>query len=152
MWCVFMADECLMLIGDLLLVLVWPLGVLAHELGHGLVALHLTDGPVKILVGRQPGRIRLRLGRLRFSLQIESARGTGWRGLCVFKATGVPRDQMLILAAASVVSLAWAVLCTVAMMVWCHQVHALGRIALALCVLWERTSTPPPTSPAQRTL
>jgi hypothetical protein len=63
--------------------LVVPLGILAHELGHGLSALWLTDGPVRIMVGRQPGMLRLRLGGLSLSLCVEPARGTGWRGLCM---------------------------------------------------------------------
>jgi hypothetical protein len=44
-----------MLVGPLLLAFVVPLGILAHELGHGCLAMWLTDGPVQVLVGRQPG-------------------------------------------------------------------------------------------------
>jgi hypothetical protein len=129
------ADEVRVLVGDILLAVIGPLGILAHELGHGAVALYFTDGPVQILVGRQPGRLRARVGRLHFSLHIEPARGTGWRGLCVFKPTGVPRDQMLILAAGPMASLVWAIVCTAALVVWGKQLHVLGDVALVIGVV-----------------
>ncbi len=83
----------------MLIAFVIPAGILARELGHGLAALWLTGGPMRVLVGRQPGLLRLRLGRLSLHLHIEAARGVGWRGLCVYQRTGVPRDDLLILAA-----------------------------------------------------
>src|SRR5437588_2079777 len=123
------------MIDGVLLALILPLGVLAHELGHASVALGVTDGPVNVLVGRQPGMVRLRLGRLRLSLHLEPARGTGWRGLCVYKPTGQPRDALLITAAGPIASLLWAIVCAAALAVVGHQLHEVGIAALAIGVV-----------------
>jgi hypothetical protein len=74
----------------LLLALIIPLGILAHELGHAVVALLLSDGPVSVLVGRQPGIVRIRIGRLRLSLHPEPASGTAG-AVCVY--TSRPGDR-----------------------------------------------------------
>jgi hypothetical protein len=46
----------------------YPLLVLLHELGHAAVALSRTEGLVHVRVGRAPGWLRGRWGRLSFSL------------------------------------------------------------------------------------
>ena len=50
------------------LVVVGPLLVLVHELGHAAVGLAATDGLVSVRVGRTPGWFRGRVGRLAFEL------------------------------------------------------------------------------------
>lgn len=47
---------------------VFPLLVLVHELGHALVGLATTKEPVLVAVGKPPGWVRGRMGRLRFQL------------------------------------------------------------------------------------
>ncbi len=118
-----------------LLALIIPLGILAHELGHAAMALLLTDRRVCVLVGRQPGIVRVRIGRLALSLHLEPARGTGWRGLCVYQPTGQPRDALLIIAAGPFASLLWAIVCAAAFVLCGHQLHAMGLVALALGVV-----------------
>jgi hypothetical protein len=123
------------MVDGLLMLLIVPLGILAHELGHALTALWLTHGPVSVLVGRQPGIIRLRAGRLRLSLHLERARGTGWRGLCIYKPTGRPRDALLITAAGPIASLVWAIVCAAAFSIWGHRLNGFGQAALAIGVV-----------------
>ncbi len=110
-------------------------GILAHELGHAAVALRLTSGPVQVLVGRQSGLVRLSVGRLRVSIHLEPARGVGWSGLCVYKSSGVPNDELLITAAGPIASLLWAVLCTLSLAIWGPDLQTVGRIALAIGVV-----------------
>ena len=123
------------MVDGLLLALISTCGILAHELGHALMALRLTDGPVNVLVGRQPGLVRFRVGRLGFSLHLEPARGTGWAGLCHYKPTGRPGDALVIIAAGPIASLVWAIACAAAFAVWGHQLHPLGLAALAIGVV-----------------
>src|SRR5437899_360306 len=50
--------------------------VLVHELGHAVVALACSREPVLVTVGKRPGWLRGRVGRLRFELSpLRSARG-----------------------------------------------------------------------------
>ena len=119
----------------LLLAFVMPLGILAHELGHAVFALRLTDGPVRIVVGRHPGLVRLRLGRLSIGLHIEPARGTGWRGVCLHKPPRRPHDAILILAAGPVASLLWAIGCTVGLATMHGHAHIMASIALGIGVI-----------------
>jgi hypothetical protein len=118
----------------ILLILIGPAGILSHELGHGLVALGLTDGPVQLLVGRQPGLVRMRLGRLGLHLHIAPPRGVGWGGLCLFKNTG-PRDQVWIMAAGPIASLLWAIGCTAALAAYGSELNTTARLAFALGIL-----------------
>jgi hypothetical protein len=74
-------------VGALLLGLVPSVGLLAHELGHGVAALVLTRGPVHVIAGRTPGLVRVRVGRFRLTWHLEPARGVGWDGVCVFPWT-----------------------------------------------------------------
>jgi hypothetical protein len=122
-------------LADVLLIVVGPAGILVHELGHGLLALWLTDGPVQVLVGRQPGLVRVRLGRLGLHLHFMPARGVGWGGLCLFKNTGLPRDHLLILAAGPIASLVWAVGCTAALAVYGPGLNTVTCFALAIGIL-----------------
>jgi hypothetical protein len=126
--------DALPVLAVVLLILVGPAGILIHELGHGLMALWLTDGPVQVLVGRQPGLLRIRLGRLGLHLHIEPARGVGWGGLCLFKNTG-PRDRVLIAAAGPIASLMWTLTCTAALAVWGVELDTAARLALAVGIL-----------------
>lgn len=121
-----------MIVGELLLAFVIPLGILAHELGHACVALWLSKGPVRVLVGRQPGMLRLKIGRLSLSLHVEPARGTGWAGLCLWEPTGRGLHSVLITAAGPIASLSWAVACTLGLVAYGHRLGALGQIALIL--------------------
>src|SRR5580700_8277108 len=123
------------MVDGLLLMLIVPLGILAHELGHALMALYLTDSPVHVLVGRQPGMVRIRVARLRLSVHLEPARGTGWRGLCVYQPTGRPRDAVWIVAAGPISSLLWALGCAAAFVIWGHELNAVGLAALGLGVI-----------------
>jgi hypothetical protein len=52
-----------------------PVLVLAHELGHAVIGLVRTEGLVRIRVGRAPGRIHGRVGRLAFELNLVPAGG-----------------------------------------------------------------------------
>jgi len=62
-----------LLLWSVLLSGLWPVLVLAHELGHAAVGLLRTEGLVAIRVGRAPGWTG-RIGRLAFSLNLVPAR------------------------------------------------------------------------------
>jgi hypothetical protein len=123
------------MVNGLLLALILPLGLLAHELGHALVALRLTDGPVTVLVGRQPGLVRFRIGRLRFSLHLWPTRDTDWGGVCLHEPAGLPRDLMYISLAGPIASLLWAIACATASVLWGHELDGFGNAALVLGVV-----------------
>ena len=114
----------------LLVMVIIPLAILAHELGHALVALRITAGPVNVVVGRQPGLVRLRVGRLGVSLHIDPA-----GGVCVWKPSARPHDDLLILAGGPIASLLWAGACAAALIVWGQQLHLMGLIGLGFGVV-----------------
>jgi hypothetical protein len=55
--------------------LLLPVLVLVHELGHAVIGLVRTEGLVRVRVGRPPGRIHGRVGRLAFELNLVPAAG-----------------------------------------------------------------------------
>ncbi len=63
--------------------------MLVHELGHAIVPLLRTQGPVSISVGKRPGWLRGRLGRLRFEV---SPRPTPKHERAGFAVAGGPLD------------------------------------------------------------
>jgi hypothetical protein len=69
--------------------LVRPLTVLLHELGHAVAAVRLADRPATAIVGRGPW-VSTKWGRVtvRFSLVPRPLRTQ--RGLCVYDGSGVP--------------------------------------------------------------
>lgn len=54
--------------GTVFRLMVGPLLVVAHELGHAAMALLLTDGPVSVIIGRGRGPVRSEVGRLSVEL------------------------------------------------------------------------------------
>jgi hypothetical protein len=63
-----------LLIGSIAVVVVTPVLVLVHELGHAGVGLLRTEGLVAVRVGRSPARWRFRTGRLQLDLNPLPAR------------------------------------------------------------------------------
>jgi hypothetical protein len=53
----------------------------------------------------------------------------------MYKRTGVPREELLILAAGPIASLVWAIVCTACLALWRQPLHPVGQIALALGAL-----------------
>jgi hypothetical protein len=123
-----------------LLLFVLPVGILVHELAHGVVALRLTDGPVHVLVGRLPSKCRLTIGRLHLSPHIVPEQGAARRGVvtagrCVYRRTGTPRDDAMIAAAGPIASIVWACICTAALAIWGTQLDFLVRGALLIGIV-----------------
>jgi hypothetical protein len=83
----------LVLAGALGLVLT-PLIVLTHELGHAVAALRLTSGPVRVYVG-DPGSTPWRAGRLEVYLGLRRPR-SGPGGVCVHAVPHRALDQVWI--------------------------------------------------------
>jgi hypothetical protein len=90
--------------------------VLVHELGHGLPALPLTDGPVLVKVGRPQPLLRFRLGRVLLELHPLISFQLPFAGICahaparsrsaaVAIALGGPAASLLTAAAAFAMAL-----------------------------------------------
>ncbi len=75
---------------------VTPTLILAHELGHAIIALRATSGPVVVHVGRPPGMVRLKYGRLEVVWSLVPARWGQFAGVCLWNPTGVSRRARLI--------------------------------------------------------
>jgi Peptidase M50B-like len=112
------------LVGLGLVPILTPIVVLVHELGHGLVALRLTTGRVRVQAGREPATHRWRIGRLDVHFSFEPMRGVALGGLCLHRPLRRPLDRAAILVAGPLASMLAAV--------------ALAAVALAL-----RTEAPP---------
>ncbi len=116
--------------GALLMLLV-ALELLVHELAHAVAALRLTRGPVHVHVGRYPGLVRVRFGRLHVQFHVRAARGVSWSGICIFRPTIWPRQEAWIAALGPLASLLWALGCAVVLLVWGHDFDALTRVIVA---------------------
>ena len=86
--------------GWMLWLVVWafalpPFLILAHELGHAVVALARTEGLVTIEVGRQPAPLRGRVGRLVLAVNPLPGRANV-AGLARVFAKMPPRDQIAL--------------------------------------------------------
>jgi hypothetical protein len=92
------------------LVVLTPLLVVVHELGHATVGLALGDGPVHVSVGRRPPWLRFMIGRLTLELNplIPLVGPAGFartaaplsRRLCLAHAAGGPAANFAVAAAA----------------------------------------------------
>ena len=120
--------------GALLIALV-ALELLVHELAHAAAALQLTRGPVHVHVGRYPGLVRVRFGRLHLQFHVLAARGVSWSGICVFRPTVWPRQEAWIAALGPLASLLWAVGCAVVLRVWGPSFDLLTRIIVAFATV-----------------
>src|SRR2546425_5951317 len=80
--------------------IVRPLMVLAHELGHAVLALRFAPGLVQVHVGRPPGRVRIGRRRLRVEFSPEPARGVSFGGVTIFASRRVTPLQSVAIAAA----------------------------------------------------
>ena len=116
--------------GALLMLLV-ALELLVHELAHAVAALRLTRGPVHVHVGRYPGLVRVRFGRLHVQFHVRAARGVSWSGICIFRPTIWPRQEAWIAALGPLASLLWALGCAVVLLVWGHDFDALTCVIVA---------------------
>ena len=88
------------------LLIVQPLALLLHELGHALAALQVSTGPVEVVVGGSSPAVEIQLKRLKiyFSLVPCSPR-TGTSGFCRWNPEGGSAlDQILICLAGPYVS------------------------------------------------
>src|SRR4051794_38389045 len=105
-----------------------PCLVLMHELGHALVALWRSDGPVLVTLGARRRRFAIRSGRLRIEADELSRCG----GICSFDATRLSRVEFAAVALAGpAASLAGAV---VTALLWSHTAGAVHD-ALAVATL-----------------
>ena len=120
--------------GALLMLLV-ALEILVHELAHAVAALRLTSGPVHVHVGRYPGLVRLRFGRLHLQFHVLAARGVSWSGICIFQPTVWPRQEAWIAALGPLASLLWALACAVSLRVWGHDFDPLTRVIVAIAAV-----------------
>jgi hypothetical protein len=92
--------------------------ILVHELAHAVVALRLTNGPVRVHVGQYPGLARFHVGRLHLNLHVLPARGVGWGGICMHRPTLWAWQHAWICAAGPLGSLLWALCCAVVLRCW----------------------------------
>lgn len=81
-------------LGGVAFVIALPMFVLVHELGHAVVGLVHTEGLVRLRIGRGPGWLRGRLGRLEFELSPIPALG-GIAGSAVIFARLSSRERVL---------------------------------------------------------
>jgi membrane-associated protease RseP (regulator of RpoE activity) len=79
-----------------------PLLVLVHELGHAIAALHLTRGPVRVYVGRDPKLVG-RVGRLELYFGFRPPKG-GPTGVCLHARARTPLREMAIALAGPLAS------------------------------------------------
>ncbi|MDQ6915101.1 MAG: hypothetical protein M3155_04740 [Actinomycetota bacterium] len=95
--------------------LLGPLIVLVHELGHALAALRHTHGTVRVYVGRDPGPTPWRAGRLEVYIGLRLPRG-GPSGLCLHLVPHRALDQVWISLAGPAATAATAVAFFLAML------------------------------------
>lgn len=87
--------------------LVAPVLTLLHELGHAAVALLVSGGRIHVLVGRPPGVVRCRVGRVALTAGPLVPRGVALHGLCVRERTSTsPRDELAVSLAGPAATLA----------------------------------------------
>lgn len=111
-------------------VVVSPLLVLAHELGHAAVGLVGTEGLVRVNVGREPGLVRGRLGRLAFELSPLPSR-TAAPGLATTYARLSPARRVVYAAAGPATE---TVVLVVLLLPVLQRTH--GLVHQALVVVW----------------
>ena len=116
-----------------------PLFALVHELGHALVGLGWSHAPVHLIVGRQPGRWRFRVGRLACSLSPTMPWGSEPGGATM--TVGLGRGARIASALAG--PLAHAALSILVVFVghWTH--HDLLVVVGVLATLWSALSFVP---------
>jgi hypothetical protein len=86
-------------------VVLMPLETLAHELGHGLVAVRASRGPVRLYVGRPPFLIEARFGRMSISWSPLPTRGVPFGGLCVWHPRrATPSGRLAVIVAGPIVT------------------------------------------------
>lgn len=105
---------------------------IVHELAHAAVALRLTTDPVRVHVGRYPGLVRFRVGRLHVNLHVLPARGVNWSGVCVFSPPVWPRQWAWIPVAGPLGSLSFALCCAVVLRLWGGGFDVLTRWIVAV--------------------
>jgi len=86
-----------------------PFLFLIHELGHAIVPLLRTQGPVSISVGKSPGWLQGRLGRLKFEVSLLPARERQLAGFAVAGAPLEPRTDIAFALAGPVANIATGV-------------------------------------------
>jgi hypothetical protein len=92
------ADLSFVLIGVTLLFFA-PFEILVHELAHAVVALLVSRGPVDVVVGKDPGPLRFRIGRLTVSWNPFPTRDRWWAGVCRYHRSADPVRRALVVAA-----------------------------------------------------
>jgi hypothetical protein len=122
-----------------------PILTLLHELGHAVVALRVSEGPVHVQVGRPPAQLRFRIGRLQVSFSPLPARGMPFAGLCLFQRTSrsVVRELVLLLAGPAMSALAAVALAAAAVIslrsapLWLTLTLVYGAIQALIAFLYN---------------
>jgi hypothetical protein len=79
--------------------------VLAHELGHAIVALRSTSGKVTVVVGRQSAALGIVFERLTIWWSPIPARGVPFAGICLCDVRqATPRAQLIMMLAGPAVT------------------------------------------------
>jgi hypothetical protein len=119
----------LLLAWCLAVLLVGPVVLLVHELGHAVAALALTRGPVIVQTGRR-SFLTVRLGRLTLAL----GPGGLQAGACWHRAPDTPRAEAIIAACGPLASLVTCAVATAACLLL-DPSRAAGLALAALAVL-----------------
>jgi hypothetical protein len=133
-----------------------PVLTLVHELGHGVAALRVSEGPVHVQVGRPPAQLEFRLGRIIVSFSALPSRGGPFAGLCLFQRTSrsVLGELVLLLAGPAMSILAAGLLAALAVVAvtsapwWVTLTLTYGALQAFVAFLYN--IDPRPASKAER--
>ena len=118
-------------LGVLAVWFVYVMLVTVHELGHAIAGLLLTKDVVRLRVGRSPGVIHGRMGRLYFSWHMNGVRGQDDGGAAIVIEKGPPPRVRLLFALAG--PIADLVLALVLFLIYL-QLSGVPRVCLGLVI------------------